>query len=171
MPWDLDRSERHLRECVTTDNWVEEQTTDPTLKRLKELLRTGQCLGPIEMRRETADVSGLCKDWDNLFISDEGVICRKVLIKSLGRRQRYIHQKLVPSSMRKDLVTVIHKDMCHHLGYERVFAMIYKGYYWYGMTRYVADWLCACMSCQQAKVGKGKGRVPLKQEWVGAPGV
>ena len=73
--------------------------------------------------------------------------------------------------MRKDLVTVVHKDMCRHLGYERVFAMIYKGYYWVGMPSDVADWLHACSSCQRAKAGKGKGRDPLKQEWVGAPGV
>ena len=73
--------------------------------------------------------------------------------------------------MRKDLIAVIHKDMCRHLGYERVFAMIYKGYYWHGMARDVANWLRAGASCQRAKVGQGKGRVPLKQEWVGAPGV
>ena len=160
-----------MRECVTTDNWVEEQTKDTALRRLKELLQNGQCLEPVDMRRETTKVQGLCRDWDALFITDEGIICRRVLPRTLNKEERYIHQKLVPNSMRNNLVAVVHKDMCRHLGYERVFAMIYKGYYWFGMPSDVADWLRAYLLCQEAKAGKGKGTVPLKQEWVGAPGV
>jgi len=55
------------------------------------------------------------------------------------------------------------------MGYERVHSMLAARFYWYNMSQDLLEWCKACKSCQHAKRGAGKGKVPLKQDFVGAP--
>ena len=55
------------------------------------------------------------------------------------------------------------------MGYDRVYTLLWKRFYWYNMSSEIIEWLRACRSCQQAKAGPGRGKVPLRQDIVSAP--
>ena len=69
------------------------------------------------------------------------------------------------------LVTQIHKDDCRHLGFDRVFAALWKNYYWTGMFKDVKSWLDVSETCQKAKAGVGRGKIDIKHENIEGPGV
>ena len=53
---------------------------------------------------------------------------------------------------------------CMHLGFDRVYAMIQKDYFWPRMSVDIQEWTQSCLNCQKAKLGRGKGKLPLQQD-------
>ena len=117
---------------------------------------------------EAPDVKYLCRDWEVLRYH-QGVLCREVSGHHSTIGRSLIIQRLVPAIWRLELYQHVHVTECRHMGYDRVHDMLFKRFYWYGMSSDVRDWLRACKSCQQAKEGVGRGRMPLKQDIVGSP--
>ena len=70
----------------------------------------------------------------------------------------------------KSLFTLIHKDTCRHMGFEKVFAGLWKNYFWIGMANDIKEWLKACSVSQKTKPGTGRMGMKIKHENVTAPG-
>jgi hypothetical protein len=154
----------------TTEDWVREQSRDVVLSRIKELKELFPDEVPSEsmMKCEAPEVRQLCRSWDMLCMH-EGVLCRELPThhSTIGRGMTI--QRLVPACWRLELFLHVHKAECRHMGYDRVYDILTARFYWYNMSQNVREWLGACQSCQQAKTGVGRGRMPLRQDIVGAP--
>ena len=71
----------------------------------------------------------------------------------------HVVQRLVPGGMRKSLVSVIHKEECRHIGFDHVFQLIWKRFYWIGMAEDIREWLRVCASVVN-RVWEGPYRAP-----------
>ena len=155
-------------EGLASDNWVEKQEADVTLKRLRRLLQQNGVRKPnsIALKNEDPLVKNYCKHWASFFFED-GILKRQC--PSSDKVDDEWKQILVPDEMRLQLFMRIHAFEAGHTSYDRVYNLLQARFWWWGMSTDVAEWLRACDVCQRNKPGSGKGRYPLTQELATAP--
>ena len=112
---------------------------------------------------------GLCKHWPLLQKDRNGIWCRKITNVNPTKDWTVIWQRLVPATWQQALFVRVHKIECMHMGYERVYRMMFRRYYWWNMSQDVLEWLRCCKQCQQAKRGPGGAKGILKQDNSGSP--
>ena len=162
--WPLDQD-------IRAEDWIELQKADSVVGRVRQLFKLYSTEKPPKslMRRETNEVVALCKRWSQLRWDAFGILCREGKTWKFGCGSEGLLQRLVPGKLRKSIFMRVHGAECSHLGYERVYAMLYARFYWWNMSQDVQEWLRACKSCQQAKPGVKAGKMPMKLDLVGAP--
>ena len=155
--------------CVlTTPMWIDEQSKDPILHRLRVLWLEYPHSRPTRERlsREPSEVKQLCQQWP-LLVDAEGIFCRRYL--DTHTQTEYL-QRLVPASRRLELFEALHsRPESGHLGYDRVYPLVQQRFFWIGVASDVRAWLKCCAVCQRSKTYDKKGRYPLVQELAGAP--
>ena len=132
------------------------QDSDVFLHRIKRLIKTNS-LDKVKVNEVIPEVRKLSKERGSLMMDDDGILCHKLFAHDAWKPTQTL-QRLVPHEMRIALICQIHKEDCRHLGLDRVFAQVYKNFYWSGMRDDIRSWLAACESCQRAKTGVGRGR-------------
>ena len=153
------------------DTWRKEQVSDPVLGRLRGLMQLHGTQRPTkaQVQGETPAVRHLCRQWAILHIDKDGLLIRRVHRSPVVPGRVDFHQRLVPGAWQKIIFLQVHRQECLHMGYDRVYAVVAKRFYWYNMSNDLQLWSKACRSCQQAKVGQGRGKTPLSQDFVCAP--
>ena len=162
-------SAKSLEEDWSVEDWTREQAEDVVLGRLKGLMHQYGAQKPPKpiLKAELASVRYLSRHWDMLGTDAQGILCRQVTLAK-GARVSF-QQRLVPAKWQATLFTRIHRHECMHMGYDRVYAMVFARWYWYNMSQDILDWVRACRACQQAKRGPGGSKMPTKQEFLGGP--
>ena len=149
--------------------WAQAQREDLVLGRVRDLMSKHDGKPSLEfLKAEAPEVRHYSRDWELLSMED-GILCRKVPVGHATIGPDCIVQRLVPGKWRVEIFLQVHRSECRHLGYDRVHAFMYQRYFWYGMSQDLLGWLRACQACQQAKPGCGRGKMPLRQDLVGAP--
>ena len=116
---------------------------------------------PDELDTEGQDVRAMIQRWRELMVR-EGVLYRK---------SKYGLQAVLPRGLRVEIFHQMH-GLAHvggHLGRDRTYQKTRNRVWWPGYKRDLARWVKSCHSCQLAKPGPGRGRLPLVQERVGEP--
>ena len=164
-------SARPLEEEWTKEDWVREQAQDVVLGRLKGLMKEYGAQKPSKkiLKGEIASVKYLSRHWDMLVMDSQDILCRQVSLKQNRGTGVYFLQRLVPTRWQAILFARVHRFECMHMGYDRVYTMLFARWYWYGMSQDILDWVRACRACQQAKRGPGGSKMPTKQEFLGGP--
>ena len=108
---------------------------------------------------ESPAVQAYCKLWDSLQLQND-ILCHV---------QGNLVQRVVPAQWQLILFQRIHTHECMHLGCDRVYAMVQKHYFWPRMSVDIQEWTQSCLNCQKAKLGRGKGKLPLQQDRENVP--
>ena len=165
--WDVEDS-RTLFPERTQEVWIAAQKADPVLRRFVDLLLQGTQPSPSSLRGESTELQLMASDW-SFFVLADGILCRRVPARHIRLGPTEVLQRVVPAEWRVDIFRRVHCDECRHMGYDRVYAMLWSRFYWPGMSTDVLEFLRACSSCQQNKPGCGRGRMPLKQDQCNGP--
>ncbi len=88
----------------------------------------------------------LLRQWNRL-VDREGVVYRRVFRSDGGEE---IFQILLPSSLRSEVLTLLHQEHGHQ-GIERTLELVRQRCYWPSMAAEVAQWCRDCERCQVAK--------------------
>ena len=156
---------KSLLTSYTDEDWISAQKADLVIQRLIYFLSRGTGKPePEEIKKETMTLQALLRDWDALVYKD-GILCRRILRDDHTTCESCHLQRLVPVKWQMELWGHIHGIECRHLSYEKVYDMLSRNYYWYGMSTDLLSWCRACVTCQKAKPGIGRGREPLKQDY------
>ena len=105
-------------------------------------------------------VSKLCQLWDQLYINDNGILCR---FGDLDEGCNTLTRIVVSQELKSKLMYMLHNDRSSgHLGRDRTLASISKRYFWIGMSGDVKRWCQQCDLCAKRKPGPGRGKAPLQ---------
>jgi len=175
-------------QTMTIDDWVQEQSKDPVLNRVRELIVKHLWEVPKEiLKTEPAEVQAYLHQGKCIRVI-EGVLIKELYTPQihdcvtetgnigecseckLGENDLFI-QKIVPRHMRIGLFRVWHgKKEQGHFCYKRTYPIMRERYYWMGMARDIKLWLRGCDSCQRIKhMGKHKPKLPIRSEVATAP--
>jgi transposase InsO family protein len=130
----LRNSEKQLRDV----NISQQQEDDPTIRRVKELLESGNLPTGRHRKSETKDVANLLHEWRKLVVSKEGLLCRK---------SSNITQIVLPKALRTLILHELH-DKMGHLGVDRVHALAKDRVFWPRMKTDIEDYIhnqCQCL--------------------------
>ena len=87
-----------------------------------------------------------------------------------GGEKRVVHRLVVPAKYVKLLLREHHDNVQgSHLGSDKLIYVLSGSYYWATMNRDIVDYVQSCERCQQFKLGRAIGRVPVgnvaEPEW------
>ncbi len=167
----IDLSDKMLGSSVnfSAEEWIKQQKKDVVLARVMTLMEKEDTLTPGEIKEETIPVKGIMKYKENLCYDENGILCKTTEGTDYGFEIDLIYQRLVPAVWQLHIFKRVHTKECVHFGLDRVYPMIASRFYWFNMVNDLADWIRACRSCQQAKTGIGKTKMPLKTDFVRHP--
>jgi len=169
-------------ECMGIEDWKEEQSKDPTLKRIIFLL-THPTSSDTVMMNESPEVIAYLHQKSDLKLV-EGVLVKEIHVPKekqilLGEGKGYDNCnhictylcKVIPKHMTLGLFKIWHeRPEGGHFCYKRIYPLIKRRFFWIGMARNVQDWTRACPSCQKTKgLGKHATKMPLKQTLASRP--
>uniref|UniRef100_A0A3P9I2U1 Gypsy retrotransposon integrase-like protein 1 n=1 Tax=Oryzias latipes TaxID=8090 RepID=A0A3P9I2U1_ORYLA len=126
------------------------QSSDPTLKVLKQFWDRKQ--KPSFQERQTlhTSVRSLLKQWSRL-VEKDGLLYREVKDVNLGP----CHQLLLPVCLKEKVLTSVHNQMGHQ-GIERTLALLKQRCFWGGMHEDVEQWVKNCQRCILTKLPQPK---------------
>ena len=89
----------------------------------------------------------------NCIIDIDGFLVRSTLkATAANMRVRRVNTVLVPASMRKEVISLVHHHPVHgHRGYLTTYRTIWASYFWIGMQQDIRDFVAACEKCQQRR--------------------
>ena len=137
------------------------QEADSTITRLRKSVEEGKRPLAVELDGEGQDLRAMVQRWKELTVLD-GI---------LYRRGKHGLQAVIPGGLRVQIFHQMH-GLAHvggHLGRDRTYIRVRSRAWWPGYKNDLARWVKSCRSCQLAKPGPGRGRLPLVQERAGAP--
>ncbi|XP_042565499.1 uncharacterized protein LOC116223288 isoform X2 [Clupea harengus] len=143
--------------------WINLQSTDPNLARLRLLLSTGTKPPGQACKKEPAGVRDLLQQWPRLSLLD-GVLVRRM---QDSNTQELYQQIVVPLSERQSVWETLHTS-AGHLGTERTLYALRRRFYWPRMERCNQEWVAACERCSLRKA-RTEGRAPLVPIVTSAP--
>ena len=143
--------------------WINLQSTDPNLARLRLLLSTGTKPPGQACKKEPAGVRDLLQQWPRLSLLD-GVLVRRM---QDSNTQELYQQIVVPLSERQSVWGTLHTS-AGHLGTERTLYALRRRFYWPRMERCNQEWVAACERCSLRKA-RTEGRAPLVPIVTSAP--
>eukprot|EP00117_Sycon_ciliatum_P011053 scpid10434/ scgid12689/ Retrovirus-related Pol polyprotein from transposon 412; Protease; Reverse transcriptase; Endonuclease len=110
---------------------------------------------------QTASPS-LLKLWQQI---DRLVIKDGLLVRRYDTTAEPIHQLIVPSAIRQDILTALHTDaIAAHLGITKTADKARQRYYWPGMTSDIEVFIRACPVCQARQGPVPKPAAPLRSQ-------
>lgn len=137
------------------------QDSDLTITLLWARVADNDRPAPEEMDNEGQEFRAMVQRWKELSVID-GILYRK---------SKYGQQAVIPPSLRMEIFRQMH-GMPHvggHLGRDRTYHRVRDRVWWPGYKTDLTRWVRSCRSCQLAKPGPGRGRLPLVQERAGSP--
>lgn len=140
----------------TRVNWVELQGRDPTLKRLREELKTGNKpsrAAQAQLLAMSPDFKIYLRDWEKLLLKDDIVYRRR----QTDREE--IHQLVLPLHKRKEALVGLH-DQVGHMGRDRTLELATSRFFWPGIQEEVKTHVKNCLACIKRKVST-PDRAPL----------
>ena len=171
--YDPGKSEEPLvvLDYLSPQDWADAQAADPVIARLNAVKEIYGERRPStsDLRAEQTVVRALCQQWSQLEKDKHGIWYRIMTNSNPTKDWSVIRQRLVPTKWQIALFSRVHKIECMHMGYERVYRMLFQRYYWWNMSQDVMEWLKCCKQCQQAKKGPGGAKGINKQENSGTP--
>ena len=125
---------------------IEEQKKDQELSTLRETALTA----------DEADKEAVC-----YYVKDD-ILFRKwrPLDASPDEEWRFVHQIVVPTVYRKDILHMAHDSpLSGHLGIKKTYSRIIQYFYWPKLKRDVTEYCRSCHTCQV--VGKPNQTIPV----------
>ena len=155
----------------TPEQWRKAQADDPVLRRFMILLAQHGAVKPPRgsLSAESTCIQGMRQFWLQFREDKDGILCRVLVNVKDTKAWHEVWQRLVPTAWQQALFARVHRVECLHMGYDKVYQMMFPRYYWYGMSQDLNDWVRSCKSCQQAKPGAGGSKLSPKADIVGAP--
>ena len=146
-------------------NLRDEQQKDPDLEYLREWL-VGKKVTEVEKNILMAAGPAAKFYWINkdLFQWDDNLIWRRRKYEDQPRRL------VIPDALMEVVV-----EMCHnipssgHQSAERTINRVKQKYYWYGMSKWITNYVKMCEICNRNKKPNRKARCPLTKFHAGAP--
>ena len=156
----------------TPDDWIKAQSDDPVLRRVMELKKSCGDEMPSKsvLQAEIEMVRKLCQYWHDLEYDVDGIFSRKIENRTAKDTSwSVLVQRIVPTKWQQSLFARVHRVECMHLGYDKVYSVMFRRFFWWGMSTDVKDWTKACDSCQRTKLGVGGSKMPPVIDTVGTP--
>lgn len=138
---------------MSPQEWIAEQSRDPTISRVIELLHTGKRLSYRVRRNETREVQLMLRVMDQ-FIFIDGVLYRKRM-----NRGNLSYQLVLPLKFREIALEALH-DSVGHMGGERTLDLVRTRFYWPRMFLDVERKVNTCERCIRRKA-KAERAFPL----------
>ena len=136
------------------------QEEDRDIRRLRDWVKNDRKPQPEEMDAEGQEMRAMCSRWKEMTVREE----------ILYRKSKYGLQAVLPGALRIRIFQQVH-GLAHvggHLGRDRTYQKARSRVWWPGYKGDLARWVKSCHSCQLAKPGPGRGRLPLIQERAGS---
>jgi transposase InsO family protein len=128
-------------------DWGEEQSKDPTIRRVKYILSSGVHVKP---STEKSPVIMLLRHRKRLDVID-GTLLRVTRDKK---------QVILPSHLKEKILTMTHTDMGHQ-GRDRTLALCQERFYWTGMAKDIQLFITSCNRCNRSKAPHLPEKAPL----------
>lgn len=125
-------------------DWKQEQTKDPTLSRVIQLIEIGHRLTERQNAHETSQVRAYLKEWNNLFLKDF-VLFRK------GVSNGYpVTQVVLPEHLLDLVFQGLHEDAGHQ-GASRTVSLIRSRFFWPQLEQSIEHRVRNCPRCIRRK--------------------
>ena len=134
---------------LSKSQWREEQSADPVLKKVINLIRDKKMSSYNCEGTDPGDLKGFVRLRKDLFM-ENGLLYRKAYFKATNKQ---VHQFVMPTQFRKRTVTVCHEDY-GHLGMDRVLVLLQERYFWPKMSDDVRKYIRQCDRCMRFKKRK-----------------
>ena len=121
------------------------QMSDPTVARLREIHEQGVPLSNAAWRNEPLEVQRWRKHWAKLRVIND--LLHRII---LSDDHIEIHQLILPSVMREEVLKACHEEMGHQ-GHNRTLQLVRQRCFWPGMSKDVDKWCAECERCTFAK--------------------
>nr|XP_055059066.1 uncharacterized protein LOC129442817 [Misgurnus anguillicaudatus]XP_055059067.1 uncharacterized protein LOC129442817 [Misgurnus anguillicaudatus] len=138
---------------MSPQEWIAEQSQDPMISRVIELLKTGKRLSYRVRRREPREVQLMLRVMGQYTFID-GVLYRK-----RTDRGNQFHQLVLPQKFREIALEALH-DSVGHMGGERTLDLVRTRFYWPRMFLDVEHKVNTCERCIRRKA-KAQRAFPL----------
>ena len=135
-------------------DWVQEQSRDPDVEIVRELVSTGVQPGERMQKKQSPGALRLLSHWDTLIIK-EGVLYK---VSKVGDEIR--NRVVIPKHKYNEVLSLIHDDM-GHLGRDKTLSVAQERFFWIGLARDVEVKVKTCYRCICAKSPNLPERAPL----------
>ena len=129
---------------VTEVDWKDEQSKDPDIKRMIELLKQGKRPDDKQRHNETAGVMRLISHWDSLIVK------KQVLYKKSHFYDSIVTRLVVPRQMQDEVLRRTHEEI-GHLGRDKTLSIAQERFFWIGLARSVEEKVRHCSTCLRSK--------------------
>jgi hypothetical protein len=144
-PFNSDGLYHHLQQ-MTSEDWVQAQSSDPVLSRLRQLLQDGE----LQSYRAVASDSDVLRRYLRLrkqLILQDGVLYR--ILRTTDQMQP-IQQLMLPSSYWDLALCFCHDDVGHH-GRDRTLSLLRDRFFWDRMEHHTTLHIQRCLRCIKFK--------------------
>lgn len=133
------------------ERFLEEQSRTPWIQAVAAFLKDGALALDAQLRARTLQMAPH-------FAVENGVLMRKVHLKSGGGHARTITVPVIPLLFIETVLHYCHADVLSaHVGQKKTMEKVRKHAYWHGWKRDVVEYVRACETC-----GSGKGYRPWR---------
>ncbi|MCG7874805.1 MAG: RNase H-like domain-containing protein, partial [Candidatus Thiodiazotropha endolucinida] len=136
-------SDTAITNILSSPDWQHEQSLDPTIRRVREMILRKTKISSAERQKESHAVQRLLRHIDQLCILN-GVLYKSSTQVSEGK------QLVLPKQHQDFAFTSLHNDMGHQ-GRERTLSLLKSRFFWVGMDKDVADRIAKCANCIRRK--------------------
>ena len=130
---------------LSSKDWRKAQRDDPTLRCIIDYLQTGSRVSASQTRSSPEIDRRYLKDWDRLFLSEDGVLYRKAVIN-----EQQFQQLVIPLEYRDTVFRALHDDLGHQ-GRDRTISLVKERFFWPGIDSYMRDKMGQCLRCTLRK--------------------
>ena len=130
-------------ELISSPDWRHEQSLDPTIKRVIDVISCKKEMSKSECQKEISDVQRLLRHRKQLQIID-GVLFK------LSSNEMQGKQLVLPKKHQDFVFTSLHNDMGHQ-GRETTLSLLKSRLFWVGMDKDVSDRIASCANCVRRK--------------------
>ena len=131
--------------ALSSKDWRKAQRDDPTLRCMIDNLQTGSRVPALQTRSSPEIDRRYLKDWDRLFLSEDGVLYRRVVIN-----EQQFQQLVIPLEYRDTVFRALHDDLGHQ-GRDRTISLVKQRFFWPGIDSYIRDKVGQCLRCTLRK--------------------
>ncbi len=144
----------YTHEGKTSIDWVIEQSKDPDISRVIEVLNEGKRPSEKERRAETPGVMRLLSHWEAF------TIIKGVLYKRSQYNDHMVLRLVVPHQQQDKVLSMVHDEL-GHLGRDKTLSVSQERFFWIGLTKSVDNKVRHCPRCICSKSPYIPDRAPL----------
>jgi len=149
-------------------DWPSLQCADPVVGDVYRLLLAGSnAPAPDTITDRSAEFKALVAQYDQLYIRDDGTLCRSFHDNDTGQDHEQI---VVPAPLRKEIAEQFHRGLNGgHLGHRRSKLLLRKRFFWPGWSTDVYLAKRRCLGCERFQRPRPHRQGPLQPMVVGEP--